>query len=174
MVIASFIPHIIAIYTISVSIYAKCINHLLFLIGLVISHESAKIMKKMLKQPRPTGAFLSSYGMPSDHSMFMFFITSYVILFLRSNPRLRRSSFAISAVSLIVTSCLVCFSRLYLGVHSVDQVSVGAGIGILLGCFWYLLVNKYLSSSKLLSRAFHSIHERIHDLFLGTITPIRK
>jgi dolichyldiphosphatase len=174
MVIISFLPHIIAIYTISVMLFAKCLDHFLFLVGLVISHESAKMVKNIWKQPRPAGSFLSSYGMPSDHSMFMFFIASYLILYLASVPKLQRSSFTISTVTLIASSMLVCVSRLFLDVHTVEQVLVGIAMGSFLGSFWYWLVNNYLLSSKLISNVFNGTHRWFRDLFLGTGTVRRK
>ena len=169
MVIMSFFPHLIAMYTISIVIFAKCFHHLVFLVGLLSSHEIAKIMKKICKHPRPPGAFLTSYGMPSDHAMFMIFINTYVVLLLNSNYRLKKSSKVLTTGMLCSVSVLVGYSRIYLGVHSLDQIVVGNIMGLAFGYFWFSFSARYILASKSITRRFESAHTCLHDIFLGSV-----
>ena len=168
MVMASFIPHIIAVYTISVTIYGRCVHHLVFLFGLILSHELAKLVKRTVKQPRPDGSFLTSYGMPSDHSMFIVFISTYVILLVFANDGMKRRSQALTTLLMSGVSIAVCFSRLYLGVHTMQQVVVGVLMGFIWGILWFKFSALYLIPSKKLRSIFYSVHSYAHDLFLGT------
>jgi dolichyldiphosphatase len=168
MIFASFIPHIIAIYTISIVIYAKCRRHFVFLIGLIISHEFAKLVKRIWRQPRPDGAFLTSFGMPSDHAMFTLYTNTFVLLFL-STRQLDRRSFSMTVGSSAMISLLVCYSRLFLQVHTLEQVLVGIIMGIMWGCSWFYISRKYILNSRPLITIFERSHTFIHDLFLGGI-----
>lgn len=40
-----------------------------------------KVLKKLINQPRPVGAFMSGPGMPSAHSQFMGFFAAYVVIY---------------------------------------------------------------------------------------------
>ncbi len=168
MVIISFLPHIVAIYTISVMVYSRCVHHLVFLFGLITSHEIAKLLKRIVKQPRPDGAFLTSYGMPSDHAMFMVFISVYVMLLVFSRDNVKKSSQVLTCLFLCGMTSMVCISRVYLGVHSLEQIVVGVSLGLLWGIFWFRITCTYLLKWKKLSTAFFFIHSFVHDLFLGT------
>ena len=55
MVFLSFLPHIAAIVTCTLIVAQRSVHHLYFLFGLVLSHESAKLLKRLCAQPRPQG-----------------------------------------------------------------------------------------------------------------------
>jgi dolichyldiphosphatase len=165
MVIISYIPLLIPVVVLTIAVSKNCPHHALFFIGLVMSHGLAKLIKKISKQPRPAGAFLSNYGMPSDHSMLMFFVTTYVGLLLMNDNRVTNSSTRISISSFLLTSLLVAYSRLYLGVHSVAQVSVGSILGIAFGCCWYLLSKKFFFKSRIFLWLFQTLHGIATNIF---------
>lgn len=168
MVMVSFLPHILAIHTISISLYNKCFHHLLFLLGLTLSHESAKVLKKVWREPRPVGSFLSSYGLPSDHTMFMAFATAYAALFVYYKPAMRRRSKLVSVALMVIISALVGYSRIYLGVHSPKQVVVGALLGLIGGIIWFWISRYYLLPARSLANIFYKFHDRVHETILGT------
>lgn len=100
------------------------------------------VLKRIIKEPRPVLLIrhhLSTYGMPSDHSQFMFFAATYVALFaaLRwGQPAIWRAvwigvAFAFAAV--------VAWTRVYLMYHTPAQVLVGAVLGSLLGAAWFAI-----------------------------------
>ncbi|VDM30558.1 unnamed protein product [Hydatigera taeniaeformis] len=93
-------------------------------------------------------ADISSYGMPSNHATFMFFMMAYFLLFIkyRLSP-LHYSSFsrAFIALFLLFISVITCYTRVYLEFHYVDQVCIGALIGSILGSLWFYVVHAILT-----------------------------
>ena len=161
----SYTPIVSAIVVGTVTLTRRSWHHFCFFCGLVISHASATAIKKIWKQPRPAGAYLSNYGMPSDHSMFMCFITAYLISFMWDDSRLQRRSFHFSSLAIIALSALVCYSRIYLGVHTPEQVAVGVVLGIVLGRIWYDFSRSVLLRSIRLISAFETAHSALVSVF---------
>jgi dolichyldiphosphatase len=173
MIALSFIPHLIPIVALSFSVALKERQNVFFFIGLVMTHEIAKLLKIMVKQPRPSGSYMTSYGMPSDHSQFMFFSTSYLISVLLSKPWIRKQSVIVSSLLMILLSTSVCYSRLYLGAHSLQQVLVGAILGIFLGRMWYLFTTKVLVPSVMMKTAFNRVYSALGHVLIGR-TDVKK
>ncbi|TDH66439.1 hypothetical protein CCR75_009163 [Bremia lactucae] len=111
------------------------------LIGQLVSVVINKVVKKLINQPRPIGAYMSGPGMPSAHSQFMGFFATYSVVYTakRLNER-RHLEQWITICGVIFMAVLTCYSRIHLKYHSIDQVVVGAFFGILIGIFWYALV----------------------------------
>ena len=175
MVIFSFIPQVLPIIVTTRYFTLKCNHHLFFFLGLVFSHLLAKSLKNIVKQSRPSGAFLSSYGMPSDHSQFLFFATSYLTLVVFSRANIQKSSAILTSTFMTIITLVVCYSRLYLGVHSLQQVVVGGIVGIVTGPIWYNLTAKYLLSRKILIVYLDKLYLAVYNKFLGSVTkPLQK
>ena len=168
MVLVSFIPHMIPLVVISRYLTLKCNHHLFFFLGLVASHELAKILKKIIKQPRPVGAPLSSYGMPSDHSQFVAFTTMYLVHVLITRPGLRKSALFVSAVLMCTMSIAVFYSRVYLNAHTTEQVVVGAILGVVTGSLWYQMTQKLFLKWTSVTKFFDRLYDVVYDLFLGS------
>ena len=102
-----------------------------------------KILKKLIDQPRPIHNHeLSDSGMPSNHSQFIgYFVVYYSIQFLfNSHSKTLSVQYKyFYSFSLFILGALVCFSRYYLGYHTVDQVLVGAGVGTTVGILWSII-----------------------------------
>jgi dolichyldiphosphatase len=112
--------------------------------------------------------------MPSDHSMFVLFTATYLIAYMLDQRNLRRSCLYITSISAISFSVAVCYSRLYLGVHSVAQVLVGATLGVILGRVWYLLTVNLFLRMKQLSIVFHRCLAWLGTSFLGRNSTSKK
>jgi glycerophosphoryl diester phosphodiesterase len=93
-------------------------------------------LKDLWQDPRPDpmyaldGRVGTSYGMPSGHAqigMLMWFWLAYEL----------RRTWAFAAAAVIASG--IVFSRLYLGVHDVEDVLVGSTLGLfcLLLCRWF-------------------------------------
>uniref|UniRef100_M4BUL3 Dolichyldiphosphatase n=1 Tax=Hyaloperonospora arabidopsidis (strain Emoy2) TaxID=559515 RepID=M4BUL3_HYAAE len=126
----------------TVVVSQRDLDSISMLIGQLASVVFNKVLKKLINQPRPESAFMSGPGMPSAHSQFMGFFAAYVVIYTwkRLNSRRRLEQlFTISSV--IVTSCLTCYSRIHLNYHSVDQVIAGAVVGVLTGVGWYTFIS---------------------------------
>ncbi|KAF1793049.1 hypothetical protein JG687_00010923 [Phytophthora cactorum] len=111
------------------------------LVGQLVSVVSNKVLKKLINQPRPEGAYMSGPGMPSAHSQFMGFFAAYMVIYTwkRLNSR-RRLEQWFTIFGVIMSAVLTCYSRIHLNYHSIDQVVVGAAVGVLTGVVWYALV----------------------------------
>ncbi|RLN10545.1 hypothetical protein BBJ28_00000578 [Nothophytophthora sp. Chile5] len=116
------------------------------LLGQLINEVLNKVLKKAINQPRPDGAHLSGSGMPSAHSQFIAFFAAYVIAYTMNNRRLVGQWLTI--VSVFMLAVLTCYSRAHLGYHSIEQIAVGALIGMLSGFAWNALVSARTCWSK--------------------------
>ncbi|KAK6202672.1 PAP2 superfamily-domain-containing protein [Scheffersomyces amazonensis] len=113
--------------------------------GHLIGEILNKIVKRIMKQPRPdfhkdfaSGSYSLTYGMPSAHSQFMGFFTTYficIILFKIKPLTSIQKRFA--SLILLITCILVPFSRVYLLYHTIPQVIVGVTLGSTLGLLYF-------------------------------------
>lgn len=168
----------------------------IFTVGQLSNELINQILKRIIKQERPlwddaiplifkgmdtTGSSTQenisslrvSYGMPSAHSQFMGFFTSYLILnmWFRWNYKykIQPKDKIIYCVSGWLLSMSVCFSRWYLEYHNWDQIIIGYQIGIVVGALYYLFVvvimypviKSTVSHSKFLSTWINYLRIRI-------------
>ena len=156
---ASLLPLFVIFSLVPTALFARKLSPLVLLLGVVFSTAINEILKRLFRQPRPIDSHRDGFGMPSDHSQFCAFWTAYFLVILASNPKIHKSV-VIAATGLNAgVSALVMTSRVFLGVHSVAQVLVGAGIGTILGFLWgrlsetlfahkkYIKTEKYLTST---------------------------
>lgn len=94
------------------------------------------ILKLAFHRPRPEVAFvdLDTYSFPSGHAMVSAAVYGvFAYLAWRPARTHRRRLVLVAGASLFVA--LICFSRLYLGVHYLSDVLAGAAAGV----FWLAL-----------------------------------
>ena len=128
--------------------YSLCKSIILFfgLIFVVYFHD---ILKLLYGDPRPfwvnTILFQdkceSSYGNPSGHSLMSFYFytsLSYYICMLDTIKKNYTYNIAVYSIGIIIAS-LTAFSRLVLGVHSIDQVLYGSLLGL-----WLFVIFAYV------------------------------
>lgn len=107
---------------------------------------SSSIIKPLVMRPRPShtddissllhyvnGRHGGLYGFVSSHAANSFGATVYTAMFVR------RRWFAIIAVCF---SAIVCYSRIYLGLHYLGDILCGAALGALIGFMMYHLVSR--------------------------------
>jgi len=122
-----------------------------FFIGVLLNEGLNMTLKYVIREPRPAvrSNYYVEFGMPSSHSQFMFFFTTYTVLFLlkrlhHNSPLEKVVRGVVIALCSIVTA-LVCYGRIYLLYHTISQVVIGALIGALYGIVWFLFVHVILS-----------------------------
>lgn len=116
--------------------------------GHLVGEITNKIIKRIVKQPRPdfhkefgSGSYSLSYGMPLAHSQFMgFFAAYFVCIVLFKISHFQTSQKLIGCLVLIISSVLVAFSRVYLYYHTTQQVLVGALFGAMLGLIYFVII----------------------------------
>ncbi|MDB5266841.1 MAG: phosphoesterase PA-phosphatase related protein [Parcubacteria group bacterium] len=126
---------------------------MLYVVSMALALISFTLLKNMLHLPRPTGGLihLSSWAFPSGHATIataFFFATAYSF-FDRFKSALWKT--VLVAVS-IAAAALVCFSRLYLGVHSALDILAGISLGLLCVSFTVLVFNIFLEERRSLRK----------------------
>jgi undecaprenyl-diphosphatase len=91
------------------------------------------VLKLSFHRPRPQVAFvhLDTYSFPSGHAMISTAAYGALAYLAWSHLHERRTRLALTAGAVVLVA-LICFSRLYLGVHYLSDVLGGAAAG----AFW--------------------------------------
>jgi len=91
------------------------------------------VLKLAFHRPRPEVAFvhLDTYSFPSGHAMLSTAVYGALTYLAWSHLRTRRKRLTLTAGTIVLVT-LICFSRLYLGVHYLSDVLGGAAGG----AFW--------------------------------------
>ncbi|DAZ99359.1 TPA: hypothetical protein N0F65_005210 [Lagenidium giganteum] len=133
-------PVFIMVMYATLVVFQRDMDIIFMLIGQLANEVLNQILKRSIHQSRPHGARMSGSGMPSAHSQFITFFSTYVILYtwkrLNSHRRLEQT---LTMVGAIVLATMVCVSRVRLGYHSLEQVLAGACVGCMAGLAWHML-----------------------------------
>ncbi|MES2214341.1 MAG: phosphatase PAP2 family protein [Patescibacteria group bacterium] len=128
---------------------------LLYIVSMILALISFTLLKNLLHLPRPEGGLmhLLSWSFPSGHATAataFFFATAYSFFDRFKSPLWKTVLVALS----ITGAGLVCFSRLYLGVHSALDILAGISLGLLCVSFTVLVFNIFLEERRSLRRRF--------------------
>eukprot|EP01127_Copromyxa_protea_P006203 TRINITY_DN16013_c0_g1_i1.p1 TRINITY_DN16013_c0_g1~~TRINITY_DN16013_c0_g1_i1.p1 ORF type:complete len:209 (-),score=40.27 TRINITY_DN16013_c0_g1_i1:2-628(-) len=143
LALVSLTPIFAVIGHASILLVKRDLQAITLFLGVLLCVVLNEVLKHILKEPRPIGSRKDGHGMPSNHSQLSFFFAVSLLLIWqrwKMEPVWRRFlSFAgISA------ACLVAFARVFHGVHSVAQISVGAIVGTLFAFVWDFITDKFL------------------------------
>ena len=126
-------------------------------IGTILNGILNYILKHTIKEARPTNVInrvetklWEQYGMPSSHSQFMFFVSTYLALFIhfrlsKSNNLKSRAIWFLCSSSSVALAVIVAYGRIYLGYHTCAQVYWGSGIGCTFALLWFLITQRILT-----------------------------
>ncbi|CAM9458854.1 unnamed protein product [Choristocarpus tenellus] len=111
-----------------------------------------KVAKNWAAEPRPQGCVTGGYGMPSNHTQFMFFFAAFSILYLWNRLSCSTCTKAGLSLGLGLWAALVGWTRqdrvvsfcLHLSCHTPMQVVVGGVLGSGTGALWYLIYQEVL------------------------------
>ena len=95
-------------------------------LGIIIVQAIVKLLKKLIKQQRPNGSTLKTYGMPSSRTAIVFFVITYLIFSLK-----RKTTNKI--IILLSVGLLSAFLKFIMKEHSFIQLLIGGIIGITIG-----------------------------------------
>ncbi|XP_037024239.1 dolichyldiphosphatase 1-like [Bradysia coprophila] len=140
---------------IALILFRRDLHTIIFFLGTILNEIFNKILKNWIQEPRPIERLNLSdqYGMPSSHSQFIWFFSTYSTLFILfrlhhiNNNALpfERAGRILVLVTCWTMTTLVCISRVYLLYHTIGQVIVGAILGILTGTSYFMFVHIVLT-----------------------------
>lgn len=104
-----------------------------FLGGLIATSGAVHILKNIFQVPRPIDAYIleTGYAMPSGHASISFFLAIFLIYYIIRQPD-NKISETISWMILGATAIIITASRVFLHVHTIEQVLCGALLGSLI------------------------------------------
>ncbi|KAF8481442.1 PAP2-domain-containing protein [Gautieria morchelliformis] len=128
-------------------VYTRSAGVTYFIVGALSCSLSVKLIKRLVRQPRPTGSSQKlTYGMPSTHSAGITYYACYISaasLYLPPHKSLEYVSSAyfraLTPLVIIPWAAIVLCSRVWLGHHTWKQVAVGCGYGASFACLWLAL-----------------------------------
>lgn len=148
----SLIPVFSVVAFLAIIVIRRDLTTIFFFIGFFVNEFSNQVLKRIIKEPRPSRLgqpLWSEYGMPSAHAQFMGFVTAFVILLFY--VRIKVVTLIIPLAKLwkhfltaacVLTSIVVSYSRIYLRYHTPNQVLVGLVLGLLFGALWFVFMEK--------------------------------
>ncbi|KAH9493240.1 Dolichyldiphosphatase 1 [Bulinus truncatus] len=149
----SLLPFILIVSFITMILLRRDLHTAAFFAGLLINEVINIIIKHIFQEPRPVRGrqnLYTEYGMPSSHTQFMWFFSSYFALFLLLRLYKNHSliddmwKYVCAGVG-VLCAIIVSWSRIYLGYHTMSQVLVGSFLGIVLGTLWFINVHILLT-----------------------------
>jgi len=142
VLIASFLEGIIFQDIRGLIFFVAIIFNILINFGLKVLMKNLSGSKRPVNEPGNCG---DSYGMPSGHSQFAWFFSTFWVLYIYYNNTFKnKTSNILSIVSLILLALIVSISRVYINCHTTNQVLIGGLIGIIIGCVSFLCVKKMI------------------------------
>src|SRR3989344_5607203 len=110
-----------------------------FVLSIIIGVIGRTVFKFFFQIARPENGIItvSGFSFPSGHATLSsaFFFVLLAILFFMSKDRARRVIFTFACLSLVY---FIVLSRVYLGVHRIEDVIAGLFLGISAVCLSYL------------------------------------
>lgn len=102
-------------------------------------------LKYLLLIPRPL-ASINSPSMPSLHAQTVFFVAMFF-----------SKKFPVASILFFILAIIIGISRVELGFHRVEEVIVGAAIGIIIGHLAYIKKMKSFSPGEMVRQTIHFI-----------------
>jgi dolichyldiphosphatase len=104
---------------------------LYYIFGALLNALLGKIIKRIVRQPRPPTSKKGGYGMPSSHAHLLFYFLTITTFLSRKHY----SSYMSLILSLVLSGYAISASywRVVDGLHSLLQTFVGAALGVAMG-----------------------------------------
>mmetsp|Transcript_42918 Transcript_42918/g.108348 ORF Transcript_42918/g.108348 Transcript_42918/m.108348 type:complete len:252 (+) Transcript_42918:451-1206(+) len=144
---STLVPVFLVVALVSLLLARRELQTLFLLIGVLFNEGVNHLLKHWIREPRPAGSYKHGFGMPSDHAQFMTFLAVYTTFYVLCHVNFRRHSllYKLSYALLIHTlMAFTSYARLWLKVHTAQQVVVGSVIGWLFGVSYFVLVQSIL------------------------------
>ncbi len=145
LALSSILPIIILIFLFSWFLTDRELEPCIIAGGQVVNDLISTLLKQKIRFARPIKGQIFKkdghlvYGMPSSHSQFIMFFSTYMILKMSYQwPYHIERIYKIGAItSLLLGIGLIIYSRLFFSYHTIDQVVVGCFLGTFLSCGYF-------------------------------------
>ncbi|ESP03246.1 hypothetical protein LOTGIDRAFT_237774 [Lottia gigantea] len=149
----SLVPVSLLVSFFTLIIFRRELHTMCYLLGILINEIINWVLKHLIREIRPIrdrAVLFSEFGMPSSHSQFMWFFSIYLTFFLFVRVYKNCNWYDdlwkyVISLSGFLSAILVSYSRVYLGYHTVSQITWGGIIGLTLGTVWFLVVQFLLT-----------------------------
>ena len=101
----------------------------IFILGIAINIVLVKILKKLLRLPRPISKSDATFGMPSTRAATLTFIIVYLILLYKPKQ--------LTLFIMIATILFLCSLKYLMKEHSLLQLIIGSLIGLIIAYLLY-------------------------------------
>jgi len=143
---------------------------LYYITGALLNALTSKIIKRVVRQPRPPTSKKGGYGMPSSHAHLLFyFLTISSLLSRKHYPSYLSLAVALSLGMYAVSAS---YWRVVDGLHTGSQTLIGAALGVGMGTLFHIRQNAILASllSPALQREPVPLPLKIGVLTFGALT----
>ncbi|CAG5092965.1 Similar to DOLPP1: Dolichyldiphosphatase 1 (Rhinolophus ferrumequinum) [Cotesia congregata] len=139
LALISLMPLALIVGFITLIAFRRDLHTICFFIGVIVTDIVGLFLKYTIKEARPMkrDVVYVEYGMPSTHSLLMWFFATYTALFVC----LRWTIIGGCAT----VAVLVSYSRIYLQYHTISQVLCGFVVGIIMGVTWFFITHLVLA-----------------------------
>lgn len=139
--IFSLLPLVIVIVFITAFLLRRDLHTFTYGVGVILNYIGNLALKKYIAEPRPKtrSVQFEEYGMPSSHSQFMWFCSTYMLLFTMLRLHNTTSWKVLCVLVVVGASSTMSYSRVYLQYHTVAQVVWGGVVGGLGAVVWFII-----------------------------------
>jgi len=139
--IFSLLPLVIVIVFITAFLLRRDLHTFTYGVGVIVNYIANAALKKYFAEPRPKvrSVQFEEYGMPSSHSQFMWFCSTYMVLFTLLRLHNTTAWKLLCVLVVLGASTTMSYSRVYLQYHTVAQVVWGGVVGGVGALVWFII-----------------------------------
>ena len=100
-----------------------------YVVGSAVSIAVNRVLKVLIKQPRPGTPKSTNYGMPSGHVQAVAFTVSYLMF---ANQLVTQACSLFRPILYVLYVAMSAWQRVYCNRHTVEQVVAGCIMGVLM------------------------------------------
>ncbi|KAG2130303.1 uncharacterized protein EDB93DRAFT_84458 [Suillus bovinus] len=131
---------VVTVLTAAALLYTRSAGVAFFVTGALLCSKLAKIIKKAIRQERPSqfSRHKVSYGSHASTCTFFAVYITFACLKLPIHPTFPRFA-TFAPVVILPWTCMIAMSRVQLGHHTWPQIAAGILLGVCCAIFWFEL-----------------------------------
>jgi dolichyldiphosphatase len=148
----TLLPIAIIVGFVTLIIFNRNLKTFYYFVGLLLNEAINFSLKRVIREPRPSDLLGDgTFGMPSSHSQLAWYFVTFAIIhvYIYNAPLKLAGLENLLIPGLTIMAGGISYSRVYLHYHTLEQVIVGALVGVFVGWIWFSLQEslvKYLAN----------------------------